>query len=417
MRLTTLAHHIDMAWLKEAFDRTRKDGATGVDGQTADDFAASLEVNLRSLLDQAKSGTYKAPPVRRAYIPKGNGEQRPLGIPTFADKVLQRAVAMVLEAVYEQDFLACSYGFRPKRSAHQALEALWRQAMGMRTCWIVELDIRKFFDHLDHRHLREMLDQRIGDGVLCRLIGKWLKAGVLEDGAWRAAEAGTPQGGVISPLLANVYLHEVLDTWFYREVRPRLRGRSFLIRFADDAVLGFSCKEDAQRVLEVLPKRFGRYGLHLHPTKTRLVAFSGQARDDQEEDPPGTFTFLGFTHYWGRSRRGQAVIRHKTAASRLSRSLVAIRRWCRRNRHQPVAEQHQQLWRKLQGHYGYYGITGNYRALGLFYEQVKRAWHKWLSRRSQKAYLDWQRFQSLLAHYRLPHPRIVHSVYCRQANP
>jgi group II intron reverse transcriptase/maturase len=413
MRLTTLAHHIDMDWMREAFDRTRKGGATGVDGQTADDFAACLDANLRSLLDQAKSGMYKAPPVRRAYIPKGNGEQRPLGIPTFADKVLQRAVAMALEAVYEQDFWDCSYGFRPGRSAHQALDVLWRHTMGMRTCWIVELDIRKFFDHLDHGHLRAILDQRIGDGVVMRLIGKWLSAGVLEDGGWRASDAGTPQGGVISPLLANVYLHEVLDTWFYREVHPRMRGTSFLVRFADDAVLGFSCKEDAQRVLEVLPKRFARYGLQLHPTKTRLVAFSGRARDDQGEDPPGSFTFLGLTHYWGRSRKGKEVVCRKTAANRLSRSLVAIRDWCRRNRHRPVAEQHQMLCRKLQGHYGYYGITGNSRSLGLFFEEVKRAWRTWLSRRSQKAYMTWKKFVSLLARYGLPRPRIVHSAYRR----
>jgi RNA-directed DNA polymerase len=355
MRLTTLAHHIDLDFLHSAYDRTRKDGAAGIDGQTATQYAESLDANLRSLLDRAKSGTYQAPPVRRVYIPKGNGELRPLGIPTFEDKVLQRAAAMVLEAVYEQDFDECSYGFRPGRSAHQALDVLWRKSMGMRACWIVELDIRKFFDHLDHRHLREMLGQRIGDGVPLRLIGKWLGAGVMEDGNWRQSTAGSPQGGVISPLLANVYLHTVLDTWFAREVRPRMHGECFLVRYADDAVLGFASQEDARRVLAALPQRFARYGLALHPTKTRLVAFSGQASaakpDDQDEDSPGTFTFLGFTHYWGRSRRGMAVVKRKTAASRLSRSLRAIREWCADHRYEPVAEQSRQLARKLHGHY------------------------------------------------------------------
>lgn len=420
MRLTTLAHHIDMEWLQEAVRRTRKDGATGVDGQTAEQYAQALDANLRSLLEKAKSGTYKAPPVRRVYIPKGNGEQRPLGIPTFEDKVLQRAVAMVLGAVYEQDFKDCSYGFRPGRSPHKALDALWRQSMKMKECWVVELDIRKFFDNLDHRHLRKILGQRIGDGVVLRLIGKWLHAGVMEDGSWRATTAGTPQGGVISPLLANVYLHEVLDTWFHRDVRPRMHGSCFLVRYADDAVMGFSSKEDARRVMEVLPRRFERFGLQLHPTKTRLVAFGGQRLnepDDQDDDPPGTFTFLGFTHYWGRSRKGAAVVKRKTAASRLSRALVAIRDWCRRHRHEPVRQQHQQLKRKLQGHYAYYGITGNGRSLGQFFEQVKRAWRIWLSRRSQKAYRNWDKFNALLARYRLPPPEIVHSVYRNQAKP
>ena len=421
MRLTTLAHHIDLDFLCVAFARTRKDGATGIDGQTARQYAESLDENLRSLLDRAKSGTYQASPVRRTYIPKGNGELRPLGIPTFEDKVLQRAVAMVLGAVYEQDFHDCSYGFRPKRSAHQALEVLWQKTMRMRKCWIVELDIRKFFDHLDHRHLREMLGQRIGDGVLLRLIGKWLKAGVMEGGNWHAVTEGSPQGGVISPLLANVYLHGVLDTWFAQEVQPRMHGASFLVRFADDAVLGFSSEEDARRVLEVLPKRFARFGLELHPTKTRLVAFGAQTAhrepDDRSEDSPGTFTFLGFTHYWGRSRRGAMVVQRKTAGSRLTRSLKAIREWCAKHRHEPLPEQHQQLTRKLQGHYAYYGITGNGRSLNLFFLQATRAWKAWLSRRSQKAYLNWQKFNALLSRYRLPPPKIIHSIYRRPANP
>jgi RNA-directed DNA polymerase len=247
--LTTLAHHIDLDWLGEAHRRTRKDGATGVDGQTADEYAMHLEDNLRSLLERAKSGTYRAPPVRRAYIPKDSGEMRPLGIPTFEDKVLQRAVAMLLGAVYEQEFLDCSYGFRPGRSAQQALDVLHREASKMAGGWIIEIDIRKYFDSIDHGRLREVLRGRIRDGVVQRLIGKWLNAGVLEDGAVTRSEAGSPQGGVVSPILANIFLHEVLDVWFHRDVCGRLRGCAHLVRYADDAVMLFEYEEDARRVM------------------------------------------------------------------------------------------------------------------------------------------------------------------------
>ena len=310
MALTTLAHHIDIDWLREAYARTRKDGATGVDGQTAAEYAAHLEDNLQSLLDRAKSGTYFAPPVRRVHIPKGDGSQtRPIGIPTFEDKVLQRAVAMLLEAVYEQDFLDCSYGFRPRRSAHQALERLQHEAVCMAGGWVLEVDISKFFDTLDHAHLREILRHRVRDGVLLRLIGKWLNAGVMERGELSSPTAGTPQGGVISPLLANVYLHEVLDVWFECEVRPRLRGRAALLRYADDFVVVFSCEDDARRVMGVLPKRFGKYGLTLHPDKTRLVEFRRpDHRPPQGGDGagrPGTFDLLGFTHFLGLVPQGQ----------------------------------------------------------------------------------------------------------------
>jgi RNA-directed DNA polymerase len=423
MSMTTLAHHIDIEWLREAYRRTRKDAAAGVDGQTAEAYAADLEENLQSLLSRAKSGTYWAPPVRRVHIPKGTGEEtRPIGIPTFEDKVLQRAVTMVLEAVYEQDFLDCSYGFRPGRSAHQALAAFRDQMMAMRGGWVLELDIQKFFDTLDHAQLRAFLGLRVRDGVLRRLIDKWLKAGVLEDGCLRRPEAGSPQGGVISPMLSNVYLHYVLDTWFEGDVRPRMKGRAFLVRFADDAVMGFECEEDARRVLAVLSKRFGRYGLTLHPRKTRLVEFERPPRQDppQGSGPasrPGTFELLGFTHYWGRSRRGNWVVMRKTACSRLSRSVHAISQWCRRYRHEKVREQHRLLTQKMQGHYGYYGITGNYDALHRFYEAVKRRWRQWLSRRSQRGHLSWAVFRRLLGRYPLPRPVVVHSVYRRVAKP
>jgi RNA-directed DNA polymerase len=423
MGFTSLAHLMDIYWMQMAFARTRRDGAVGVDGQTAEDYVGDdLQAKLADLLDRAKSGTYQAPPVRRVHIPKGTGpETRPIGIPTLEDKVLQRAVAMVLETIYEQDFLDCSYGFRPKRSAHQALAAVWKQAMDMGGCWIVEVDIRKFFDTLDHAHLRELLKQRVRDGVLLRLIGKWLNAGVLEEGELTFPEAGTPQGGVISPLLANVYLHYVLDVWFTREVQPRLQGRSFLVRYADDFVMGFACEEDARRVLDVLSKRFGKYGLALHPDKTRLVPFrrpsQQPARSDSTRDRrPGTFDLLGFTHYWGRSRKGFWVVKRKTAQGRLSRALTMMAQWCRVHRHDPVADQHRTLSQKLRGHYAYYGITGNGLSIQRFRNAVVRIWKKWLARRRRRGFVSWDRFGRLLKRWVLPPAVVVHSVY-RRARP
>jgi group II intron reverse transcriptase/maturase len=271
---TTLAHHIDIELLKEAYRRTRKDGAVGVDGQTGAAYASNLEMNLGDLLERLKSGRYRAPPVRRVHIPKGDGRKtRPIGIPTFEDKVLQRAVTMILEAVYEPLFIEGSYGFRPGRGAHTALEAIWKSTMAMKGGWVIEADIVSFFDCLDHGHLREFLDKRVRDGVIRRAIGKWLNAGVLEAGEVFHPETGSPQGGVVSPMLANIYLHEVLDTWFERDVKPRLSGRAQLIRYADDFVIVLERQGDAERVMEVLPKRFGKYGLKLHPEKTRVVAF------------------------------------------------------------------------------------------------------------------------------------------------
>lgn len=415
---TSLNHHIDLPWLHEAYRRTRKDGATGVDGQTAADYEADLEGNLRSLLDRAKSGTYFAPPVRRVHIPKGVGstETRPIGIPTLEDKVLQRAVVMVLEAIYEQDFYDCSYGFRPGRSAHQALKDLWQQTMQGGGGWVLEVDIRKFFDTLDHARLRDLLKRRVRDGVLLRLIDKWLNAGVLEAGSVSYPDAGTPQGGVVSPVLSNVYLHYVLDEWFEGEVKPRLRGHAFLIRYADDFVIGFTCEDDARRVLDVLPKRFGKYGLTIHPEKTRLVPFQRpayrQGRGEQAPaGKPGTFDFLGFTHYWGRSRKGNNVVKQKTAASRLRRAIGTIADWCKRNSHQPIDEQHRKLSQKLRGHYAYYGITGNAAALSGFRNEVTRLWRKWLSRRSWAGRLSWGRFRGILERFPLPAPVVVHSVF------
>jgi len=407
--LTTLAHHIDMAWLREAHRQTRKDGARGVDGQSAEQYAEQLDINLQSLLDRVKSGTYRTPPVRRVNIPKGDGSKtRPIGIPTFEDKILQRAVKMLLEPIYEASFHDFSYGFRPNRSAHQACEALRDATMRMGGGWVLEVDIKGFFDTLVHEHLRTILHQRVRDGVILRLIGKWLNAGVMEGLELRHPEAGTPQGGVISPLLANIYLHEVLDEWFVNEVRPRLKGRATLVRYADDFVFVFAKKEDAERVFEVLPKRFGKYGLSLHPDKTRLVAFQRPRRDDDEGEGPGSFDLLGFTHHWGLSRKGNWVVMKRTAKDRFSRALRRIRDWCRLNRHEDVETQHRALSWKLNGHYSYFGVTGNYRMIARLRNETEKAWQKWLSRRSQRGRLTWDDMNALLKRHPLPMPRIVH---------
>lgn len=408
--LTTLAHHIDLDFLREAYRRTRKDGAVGVDGQSGADFADDLEGNLQRLLDAFKSGQYRAPPVRRVLIPKGDGRMRPLGIPTFADKVLQQAVTMVLTAVYEQHFHPHSYGFRPGRSQHQALDALRQELTAWRGGWVIDADIRGFFDTLDHAHLRRTLEQRVRDGVILRAIGKWLHAGVMVDGALEASDAGTPQGGVVSPILANIYLDEVLDQWFERDVRPRLRGRGFLLRYADDFVLVFEQEGDARRVMDVLPKRFARFGLTLHPEKTRLLDFRHPWRKPKgPPTPPGVgspraFDLLGFRHFWSPTRKGGHAVRQHTASKRLSQKLRAINQWCRTHRHRPIAEQHETLVKKLDGHYNYYNRRGNQSACAAFRFGLIGAWRRWLNRRSQRARLWWYRFKKLLDRYPIPFP-------------
>jgi len=419
--LTTLAHHIDIDLLREAHEETRKDGAVGVDGQTAESYARELDKNLMELLERLKSGSYFAPPVRRVYIPKDGGKTRPLGIPTFEDKVLQRAVAMVLAAVYEQDFKRCSYAYRPGRSAHHALSDLRTAMMSMSGCTVIEVDIEGFFDTLDHGHLRSFLDLRVKDGVIRRMVDKWLKAGVLEDGALRASEAGTPQGGVISPLLANIYLHHVIDLWWTREVQPRLRGRAVLVRYADDIAIACEREDDAHRIMKALPGRLEKYGLRLHPSKTRLVDFGAPRENDERDDGDGTrprtFDFLGFFHHWAKSRKGNWVIKQRTACKRFARSCRALAKWCRRNRHAPLKDQHQGLCRRLSGHYNYFGITGNYDALHRFWCVAKKSWRKWLCRRSTSARKPWEWFTALWERLPLPRPRAVHSAYRLSAKP
>lgn len=405
MRFTSLNKHLTFDWLQEAYKRTRKDGASGVDGQTSDDFERDLTKNLSALLELAKSGRYVAPPVRRTYIPKGNGEMRPLGIPTFADKVLQRAVVMILEPVFEQDFLECSYGFRPGRSALEASDEVDKTIFRWGDCYVIDVDVRKYFDTIPHARLREMVESRIADGVILRLIGKWLNAGVFEDGMKKLSEAGSPQGGVISPLLANVYMHHVLDKWFEDDVIGRCQDRVKLVRYADDFVIVAKSKSDAERIYAVLGKRFDKYGLRLHEEKTRIVHFSARTGS--------TFNFLGFTHYWSKSVKGATIPKRKTAKDRMNRIAKKIKVCCNGMRHWVLSDQARRLNQILRGVYNYYGVTHNSRSLDQLYYLARWHWYRALRRRAQRRTLTWEDFNAAVGTLDLARPIIMNSIYKR----
>jgi len=408
---TALAHLITTDLLREAYEKTRKDSATGIDGVTAAEYGENLEANLNTLYQRLREQRYKAPPVKRAWIEKEGGNMRPLGIPTFEDKIVQRAVNMIMSTVFEQDFYDFSHGFREGDSPHQAIKEVRDQCYRQNIHWIVDADVSSFFDSLNHEMLREIIKKRINDGGLIRLIGKWLNAGVVEKNQLQRPETGTPQGGVISPLLANIFLHHVLDDWYVQEIKPRLQGRSFLIRFADDFIIGCELETDARRIMAVLPKRFNRYHLIIHPKKTVLVDFRSPEHRARAGKEQYTFDFLGFTHYWGKSRKGNWVIKRKTAAKRIRRVTKIIWQWCREQRHYALPEQHRIISSKLRGHYQYFGIIGNYKMLEVVYEYALKAWRRWLGRRSRNGYITGERFeQRILSIFPLPTPRIVHNV-------
>ena len=407
--MVSLAHHIDASWMYCAYDWTRKDGAKGIDGVGAAEYEPGLMDKLENLVELLKSGRYRAPAVKRAYIPKAGSttDKRPIGIPTYEDKILQRAVQMILEPIYEQEFYDFSYGFRPGKSAHDALERIWKESMAIGGGFIIDMDISKYFDTIPHDKLREILGRRVSDGVIQRIIGKWLNAGVMEQGNLHYPEQGTPQGGVISPILSNIYLHEVLDKWFVETVKPLLKGRAYLVRYADDAIIGCELQEDADRIMKVLPLRFAKYGLTIHPEKTRLVDFTKPRGSNRRGD--GSFTFLGFKHYWRKSRKGNWVVYRKTDSKRLARAIAAIAQWCRNFRHTPLKEQRAMLAVKLKGHYAYYGITCNSQSIAQYYWAVRGTWFKWLNRRSGRKSYTWKQFTEYLKNFPLPTPRIVHS--------
>jgi RNA-directed DNA polymerase len=407
----SIAHLITVEKLQGAFRSLRKDASAGIDGVTYEQYETNAEENIRQLHQRLKEGKYRVQPLRRVYIPKEDGKQRPISIPALEDKIVQKSVVDLLNAIYEQDFLNCSYGFRPGRGQHQALDEVGRVLCRRPTGWVLEIDIRSYFDSIVRSVLVEMIEKRVSDGSVLRLIQKWIKVGVIDDGKLLVSETGTGQGQPISPLLANVYLHHVLDQWFEQVVKPRLRGEAYEIRFADDAILCFQHKEDAEKVLRVLPKRFAKYGLTLHPEKTRLIEFGRFAAGNAKRrgKKPETFNFLGFTHTGARSRKGKFTVHVKTIAKRLRRGLAAITEWCKKHRHDPVSVQQKTLNAKLRGHYQYYGRPTNYRSLWQFHRRVRRIWREWLSRRTRGRMLTWERFAEILRQYPLLRPRITQS--------
>jgi group II intron reverse transcriptase/maturase len=411
MVFNNVFHLIDRDFLLEAYRQTRKNSAPGVDQVTAKQYAENLDDNLRDLHERLRDNRYVAPPVERVWIEKEDGKKRPIGKPCFEDKIVQRAVVMILEAIFEHDFHAFSHGFRRGHSQHQALRALREMCRKLNITWIVDADVSGFFDNLDRGHLREFIKRRVSDGGILRLIGKWRGAGVLEAGELTHPDKGTPQGGVVSPMLANIFLHHVLDDWFVKDVQPRMKGRCFLIRFADDFIIGCELEADARRVMEVLPKRFNRFSLTIHPEKTVLIAFKRPSSRESSAPGKGTFDFLGFTHYWAKTRRGYWVIKRKTVRKRLRRFMNAIWLWCRENRHKPLQEQYRTLCSKLRGYYQYYGIRGNFKMLEVVFEYTERAWRYWLSRRSHKGHINWQKFvASVRDKLPLPKPKIIHLI-------
>jgi RNA-directed DNA polymerase len=407
----SIAHLITPAALYAAFRGLRKKASAGVDGVTYQMYEKDAARNIQQLHERLKEGKYRAQPLRRVYIPKENGKERPISIPSLEDKIVQKATSEVLNAIYEQDFLECSYGFRPGRGPHQALDEVGRVICTKPTSWILELDITAYFDTIVRGQLMEMIEKRISDGRILQLIRKWMQVGVIDEGRLLVSETGTGQGQTISPLLANVHLYYVLDEWFEYEVKPRLKGAAHEIRFADDAVLCFQYREDADKVMEVLPKRFAKYGLTLHPEKTRLVDFGRYAEEHAKRQgkKPATFDFLGFTHICARSRRGKFTVNVRTMKKRLRRGLTAVAEWCQENRHEPVEKQQQTLNAKLRGHYQYYGLPTNSRSIWQFYREVCSIWRKWLNRRTRGKRLTWEKYAALLRRYPLLLPRITHS--------
>jgi len=407
-RFHSLAHLIDAPALERAYHRMRKDAAVGVDGMDKATYGEELQQRLQELHARLMQKRYRHQPIRRVHIPKAKGKTRPIGISAFEDKLVQDVLREVLEAVYEQDFLDCSYGFRPGRRAHDAVRRLDHIVHRGEVNWILEADVVSFFDSLDRNELQKMLQIRVADGSLLRLIGKCLHVGVLDGAQYSEPDVGAAQGSVLSPLLGNIYLHYVLDQWFEKVVKSRLHGKANLIRYADDFVIGFELEEDARAVMKVLPKRMDKYGLSLHLDKTRLLPFRRPPKGQQERKGEATFDFLGFTFYWTRARTGRWCMMCKTRSASLRRAIESIYDWCRRHRHLPVQVQHEALERRVRGHFNYFGVSGNFRSLLNFADAARKVWHKWLCRRSQRNRLNWERYTELLKRrWPLPRPRIA----------
>jgi len=403
--LTNLNQFITVDMLQSCYHSLNKNSSAGVDGKYWHNYSLESNFRLPELLAEFKRGEYKAPLIRRVYIQKGKSEKRPLGIPTIEDKILQESVRRVLTPIYEEDFKDFSYGFRRGYSAHQAIEFMFKEVSFKGLHYIIDADIKNFFGSMDHGILREFLDRRVKDGVIRKMINKWLKAGVLDGKQISYPEEGTPQGGLISPLLSNIYLHYVLDEWFCEQIQPLLSGRSTIVRYADDFVLGFENASDANRVMEVLTKRFEKYKLELHPEKTKIVNLNSKRSEGER-----SFDFLGFTHYLGKSQKGKLVLKRKTSSKKLTLALIKVQDWIKHSRHEKLKELIFDLNRKLTGHYSYYGITFNSKGINNYFQQVRRILHKWLNRRGGKPVWNWDRFHKLITEWMpLRAPKIYHS--------
>lgn len=407
---TNLLSHIRVPFLREAYQRLRKNGATGVDQVSWREYGERLDERLLDLENRIHRGSYHPQPVRRVHIPKGDGRTRPLGIPTLEDKIVQQAVQMVLEPIYEAEFIGISYGFRPGRSQHDALDAL-AVAIEKRVRWVLDADIEAFFDTIDHRHLQAFLEHRIGDTRLVRLLMKWAKAGVMEEGKRHETERGTPQGGIISPLLANLYLHYVLDLWVLSWRKKQATGEVYVVRYADDFVMAFQKEQDAVAMRKALDERMAQFSLKLHPQKTRVIEFGRFAREDRAGQglaKPETFDFLGFTHIAGTSRAGKFQLKRRTSRKKRRAKLARLTEESERRRHQAVTQQYRWICSVLDGHYRYYAVPTNYAALAQFRYAVRRIWHRTLQRRSQRARWNQARYAVFERRFPLPLPRILH---------
>src|SRR5437870_7988913 len=410
-RFTSLLHHISSVnMLRVAYFSLKREAAPGVDGETWRHYGEDLEEHLRDLSGRLARGAYRASPVQRVYVPKPDGRQRPIGEPALEDKLVQRATVAVLNQIYEVDFLDFSYGFRPGRSPHDAIDALDKAIWTQKVNWVLDADVRSFFDAMVHEWAITFVEHRIGDKRVIRLIRKWLTAGVLEDGTWTEVDQGTPQGGSLSPLLANAYLHYVFDLWIQQWRKKRAHGDVVVVRFADDFIVGFQHRTDAERFLAQLKERFQKFGLEVHPEKTRLLEFgryAAERRQRRGEGKPETFDFLGLTHICGKDRKGRFVVKRRTARKRLQAKLREVHTELRRRLNVPVRQVGEWLASVLRGHYRYYGVVGNFEALSRFHYEVAQLWHRVLERRSQKARVKWERMARLIKRW-LPPARIYH---------
>jgi group II intron reverse transcriptase/maturase len=412
-QFTSLAHLLDVEFLRGCYRSLGKEKAPGIDGQSWHDYGEHLDENLVDLVERLKAKRYYPLPAKRVYIPKNDREKRPLGLPAIEDKIVQKGIARILEAIYEADFCDCSYGFRPKRSCHQALKTVNDTIMFAPVSFVIEADIKGFFDHVSHDWMMKFLQVRIRDSSLLLLIRRFLKAGYMEAGQWIRTEQGTPQGGNLSPMLANIFLHYVLDLWFEKRLKPQVRGECHLVRYADDFLVLVQYRDSAEEIERQLRQRFEKFGLTLHPAKTRTISFGRFERQTalRQSRKAHTFEFLGLTHYCGLSRKGRFLLGRKTSGQRFARACRELKRWLKEVRFLPMKVWWPTLAAKLRGHYAYYGVSGNSRMIGKFGYVTIRALQKWLNRRSQCKSFTWQQFSDYLAHYPLPRPCIVHRFY------